>query len=384
LILYSGGFRQGHHVHNTELAEELASRGYLVVGVGHSWEQAVTYRDDGSLLTLDDPGVQTAVSRIAAERGPGPVPTSQELGLLSPGARGERIAAYLAGVPNHQFSASLWRADLDAVLDRVLEGRGEVGRFLQPLANPDRLGVMGMSFGGSTAGQLCANEPRCLAGANLDGTQWGEWFGEGFKTPFLYMSQELDTWNDAWYGGAGLDYHRVRVAGAFHGDFTDGFHSTPLTRWAGVLGPIGGRRSGEILRAYVTAFFDRYLKNEPAPLLEGPAPFPEVSHRRGSTSGERHDSEVEEGVLSEPSAPSPPGRRPGQVITRPPSTLTAGKPRLSMSSLKRWTSFSRMNWRRTLSSSHSWFRSRKRRMAPCVGRPSGPPEMYPSVPVTAP
>jgi hypothetical protein len=263
LILYSGGFRQGHHVHNTELAEELASRGYLVVGVGHSWEQAVTYRDDGSLLTLDDPGVQTAVSRIAAERGPGPVPTSQELGLLSPGARGERIAAYLAGVPNHQFSASLWRADLDAVLDRVLEGRGEVGRFLQPLANP-------------------------------------------FKTPFLYMSQELDTWNDAWYGGAGLDYHRVRVAGAFHGDFTDGFHSTPLTRWAGVLGPIGGRRSGEILRAYVTAFFDRYLKNEPAPLLEGPAPFPEVSHRRGSTSGERHDSEVEEGVLSEPSAPSPP------------------------------------------------------------------------------
>jgi dienelactone hydrolase len=306
LILYSGGFRQGHHVHNTELAEELASRGYLVVGVGHSWEQAVTYRDDGSLLTLDDPGVQTAVSRIAAERGPGPVPTSQELGLLSPGARGERIAAYLAGVPNHQFSASLWRADLDAVLDRVLEGRGEVGRFLQPLANPDRLGVMGMSFGGSTAGQLCANEPRCLAGANLDGTQWGEWFGEGFKTPFLYMSQELDTWNDAWYGGAGLDYHRVRVAGAFHGDFTDGFHSTPLTRWAGVLGPIGGRRSGEILRAYVTAFFDRYLKNEPAPLLEGPAPFPEVSHRRGSTSGERHDSEVEEGVLSEPSAPSPP------------------------------------------------------------------------------
>lgn len=279
LVLYSGGFRQGHHAHNTEVAEELASRGYVVVGVNHPYEQALTLSPDGRVLTLEDPTVAGSVRLLLDESDP-PPPGWAAPRTVPRDSAAAMIRRRLEALPRHRASALLWVGDVRAVLDRIDAGAGEAGGFLGEVVDTDRMGILGMSFGGSTAGLFCASEPRCRAAVNLDGTQWGPWFGDDFSRPVLYMSPDPGGWNDAWYAGAGRDYHRVRIAGALHGDFTDGFQSTPLTRLAGVLGPIGGTRSREILRAYVTAFFDRYLKEEPAPLLEGPAPFPEVSHVR--------------------------------------------------------------------------------------------------------
>jgi pimeloyl-ACP methyl ester carboxylesterase len=176
------------------------------------------------------------------------------------------------------------------LLGTVEDVRGPVGSVLAGTVITDRLGMFGMSFGGAAAGAFCASEPRCVGGVSLDGGQWGPWFGDHYRRPFLSMGQDLDSWNDFFFAGGGRDYHRVKVAGAYHGDFTDGFQSTPLTRFAGVLGPIGGKRSTEILRAYVTAFFDRYLRDLPAPLLEGPSPFPEVEHTRDPLGMDRRDS----------------------------------------------------------------------------------------------
>ena len=54
----------------------------------------------------------------------------------------------------------------------------------------------------------------------------------------------------------------------------------------GVIGPqlgldfgeVPGERGAAITRAYVRAFFDRHLRGEPQPLLDGPsASYPEVS-----------------------------------------------------------------------------------------------------------
>ena len=52
---------------------------------------------------------------------------------------------------------------------------------------------------------------------------------------------------------------------------------TPLAPWLGVSGPMDARRGQVIVSAYELAFFDRYLKGLPQPLLAGPsARFPDV------------------------------------------------------------------------------------------------------------
>jgi hypothetical protein len=52
---------------------------------------------------------------------------------------------------------------------------------------------------------------------------------------------------------------------------------SPLAQRFGLSGPIGADRAHRIINAYTVAFFDRHLKNKPAPLLDGPATqYPEV------------------------------------------------------------------------------------------------------------
>src|SRR5579872_3972189 len=66
--------------------------------------------------------------------------------------------------------------------------------------------------------------------------------------------------------------YRVTLAGAQHMSFSD----VPLLeRSRTAMAP---ERSIQIVRSYLLAFFDRYLKGSPAPLLQGGAmPFPEVT-----------------------------------------------------------------------------------------------------------
>jgi hypothetical protein len=79
--------------------------------------------------------------------------------------------------------------------------------------------------------------------------------------------------------------YKVSIRGTRHFNFTDsavGFN--PLERLTGVLGKIDGARGLVITSEYLAAFFDRTLKGQSSPLLEGPsAAYPEVTlavHRR--------------------------------------------------------------------------------------------------------
>jgi hypothetical protein len=74
------------------------------------------------------------------------------------------------------------------------------------------------------------------------------------------------------------------IAGADHYAFTDLAALTPQFAPnvpAGLamfmVGAISGDRAVPAVRAYVLAFFDRFLRGRRAPLLEGPSPaYPEV------------------------------------------------------------------------------------------------------------
>ncbi|MDF3144376.1 MULTISPECIES: alpha/beta hydrolase [unclassified Streptomyces] len=228
----------------TGLAEDLASRGYVVALVDHPYENAGTTLPDGRTL---------------------PCAICDEF----PSIGGSTVAESRA-------------EDISFVLDR-LTGRHPAWRHARVI-DAKRIGMAGHSIGGNAAATTMAADARVRAGVNMDGTFFAPVPDTGLDgRPFLMVGAEnrppLDTtWDEAW---AHLDGWKrwLTVAGTDHGSFTD----VPLlAELVGIpdTAPLPYERSSALTRAYVAAFFDLHLKGVPQPLLDGPSPAnPEVSVR---------------------------------------------------------------------------------------------------------
>ncbi|MGI5224250.1 alpha/beta hydrolase family protein [Actinoallomurus sp. CA-142502] len=225
----------------TSLGEDLASRGYAVAAVDHTYENFGETFPDGHTTTC-----------VVCEADPTP-------------ALARKLAAGRA-------------ADVSFVLDRLTgphpAWKGGV--------SSSRIGMAGHSLGGDSTAVTMAADRRVRAGIDMDGTINTP--VTGLSRPFLLMgtaaghtpSSKDATWNDAWRHLTG--WRRwITVAGTQHSSFTD-LH--PLADDLGLAfgADISGTRAVQITRAYVGAFFDRHLRNRPEPLLDGPSPAcPEVT-----------------------------------------------------------------------------------------------------------
>ncbi|WP_244188081.1 alpha/beta hydrolase family protein [Streptomyces regalis] len=209
----------------TGLAEDLASRGYVVAAVDLPYENAGTTLPDGQTLPCavcdEFPEVGQAVVESRAK-------------------------------------------DVSFVEDR-LTGRHPAWRYARVI-DAKRIGMAGHSIGGASAATTMAADPRVRAGVNMDGSFQTATPASGLDDrPFLMLGQQErtldDDWNQAW---AELDgwKRRLTFAGADHGSFTD----VPLL--AELIGipdtaPMPYLRSQALTRAYVAAFFDLHLKGVP-------------------------------------------------------------------------------------------------------------------------
>ena len=232
----------------TGLAEDLASHGYVVAGIDHTYESFGTAFPDGR--------VTTALARQARGRGP-------ELW--------EKVVAGRA-------------ADVSFVLDELSgpqpawPGAG--------LIDPGRIAMAGHSIGGAAAIAALLADSRVRAGIDMDGSIHALIPDPGLARPFLFLGKQsnytpgsggaVTTWERDWRLLTGWK-RWLLVAGAVHASFTD---LALLADQAGLdIGPhLPGARSLDITRAYVRAFFDQHLRGEPQPLLDRPSPrYPEVT-----------------------------------------------------------------------------------------------------------
>ncbi|MEV1289045.1 hydrolase [Micromonospora sp. NPDC049679] len=241
----------------TALAEDLASRGYVVAGVDHTYEAAaVTFPDDRLIQCL----VCTLLDEERVK------PTDVTRGRA---------------------------ADISFVLDEVT-GRHLIGapRPAGPLAavtragiriDRDRIAMAGHSIGGASAAETMLRDSRVDAGVNMDGTFFPP-ITTDLKRPFLMLGAEghgepgVDqTWDVTWEHLTGSRLW-ITVTGTTHSSFTD---YAVLGDQVGLpLQPLSGERCAEITRQYVAAFVDRHLRHRPSPLLNGPsARYPEVVFR---------------------------------------------------------------------------------------------------------
>lgn len=251
LVLLSPGFGTPRAT-LTGLAEELASRGYVVATADHPYESTGTELPDGRVLTC------AACDEVDAQ--------PDEAG------RREVLAAVSAGRA----------ADFSFLLDR-LTGPRPAWRHAGTI-DARRVGVAGHSIGGNAAASTMAADRRVDAGVNMDGTFFDPAPARGLdRRPFLMLGTDPghapggDTsWDEGWDRLDGFKrWLTVRESGHF--TFTD----TPaIGEQLGIVdpeAPLSAARSTTITRAYVTAFFDRSLRGRPTRLLDGPTPaHPEV------------------------------------------------------------------------------------------------------------
>ena len=127
----------------TAIAEELASHGFIVVGVNHTYETTVTAFSDGRVVPTNPAALGGAL---------GPQTGSHHDVFRQRASVCEYKAADLASVANQLERLNTNPAER-------LAGRLDLGRFA----------ALGHSFGGNAALEWCRMDQRCRAAANLDG-----------------------------------------------------------------------------------------------------------------------------------------------------------------------------------------------------------------------
>ncbi|GAB2811241.1 lipase [Actinoallomurus bryophytorum] len=262
VVLYSPGLGDPRTL-GTTLAEDLASRGYVVVTIDHTYDAS----------EVEFPGGRVEPFKVPVD--------------------GDILSTLKKLV-------SVRVADTRFVLDRLPTLPNGLGAAL----DPGKIGMFGQSAGGFTALQTMHDDPRVAAAADLDGTlgfdqdDGGPGLSplaeDGLRRPFLLMgSQASDhhtvrSWEALWSNSDGpkLDLH---LRGSKHHSYTDMESLVPQLSKIGLpseaayedIGWIDPARAVATERAYLAAFFDRHLRGRDDGLLDGPSPrYPEVSFVR--------------------------------------------------------------------------------------------------------
>ncbi len=246
LVVLSPGFKKPRATLST-LAEDLASHGYVVAVVDHTYENVATTFPDGRVTTCE--------------------------------ACGEYVPEFWRKLERGRA------ADVSFVLDELTGPRPHwCGAHL---IDRSRIAMGGHSVGGASALQAMHADSRIRAGVDVDGMLHNPVADTGLSRPVLLLGRQntyspgipdgaVESWEESWPRLTGWK-RWLLVAGMEHASFTD----------VGVLGEQLGldlgadteaERGAAITRTYVRAFFDLHLRGEPQPLLDHPSPrYPEVS-----------------------------------------------------------------------------------------------------------
>jgi predicted dienelactone hydrolase len=152
-------------------AESLAAKGYVVVGLSHSYNALATFFADGTVLPAD-PACDVDGAPVA----------------IGPGATAADFEA------NWQFELKL-DAYLTQDIASLVRQLGQLNETHPRFAGRLQLrniGAFGHSFGGSHAFRAARELPEIAAAANLDGTVFNENAGQGVRKPYL-MVGGMDT-----------------------------------------------------------------------------------------------------------------------------------------------------------------------------------------------
>lgn len=264
LVLFSTGL-QGSRLQYSALAQELASAGYAVVTMDHTFEAQIVEFPDGTVIRgLNDT-------------------------YFDPEVPGRLESVFRVRLADARFILrQLGRKD---VVEKLVPGAKS--GFGIDAKKGDKVGFYGHSFGGALAVAMLLSPASPIAAAiNLDGQQFGN-LSDTRKPALLFGRAEpsphnrtLDaTWAAAWKHMKGWR-REIAAKDIEHNAFTDTGLLVKVAAEAGlelgdavkdVIGTLDGARSFEIITSVVRAFFDLALKGKKATLFEkGDKAYPEL------------------------------------------------------------------------------------------------------------
>lgn len=267
VVIFSHGFGCTRN-NNTAHCENLASHGYVVVGIDHTYSCEITRFPDGRQveMAIKDYSLPEKIER-----------------------RKECVA------------------DVCFVLDQLEKfNRCDSGSLLESKLDLDNVGMFGHSLGGIVTIQMCRCDSRIKSGISLDGPLFKLDETESFGKPFMFMLAETFAYmflDEKVFEEIGItrnlfasypsqlcsnlakDAYRLVIQGSDHMSFCDYalmkkilatiFKTSDIEI---TTGSIDGYRMTEIVNSYLVAFFDKYLLGQLAPLLGvGVSPYDEVA-----------------------------------------------------------------------------------------------------------
>ena len=260
VIMFAHG-RGGYRQHNTMQIEELVSHGYVVAAMDEPGAATGVVFPDGRLAPFDP-------------RMFDPVHPGHPVFL-------DRVIPFLAQDATFTLDRLTAMNQVDPV--GILAGKLDLAH----------VGMFGVSLGGEVTAEACRMDPRFGACLIIDVFVPADVVEEGLTQPTMWItrdaaSMQLEHWHQSdidetqntmrsVYSRLPGDGYLVLIPGTFHPNFSDFPLLSPVTRWAGLIGPIDPRRAHTIFDGMSLAFFDRHLKGAPAPLLDNPREqFPEI------------------------------------------------------------------------------------------------------------
>jgi predicted dienelactone hydrolase len=261
----------GRRNQNTVQAEELASQGFVVVGIDHPYGTDLTIFPDG---------------RVARTT----------LGEFLDCASEETLKE---SVRNIETQLQVRPADVRFVLDELERLDPSDPQDLAGRLDTSRVGIFGHSFGGAVAAEICDSDARFKAGINFDGFIFGEPTKRRLRSPFLYFVDDSTVPTTAELQAVGGPHYRhmafivqnvqyirqslperegywLTIRGTTHMNFCDSPLYSPMKRLTRA-GPIQPKRAMEIINAYVVSFFQKHLNGNDDRLFDrASARYPEV------------------------------------------------------------------------------------------------------------
>jgi predicted dienelactone hydrolase len=260
VLLFNHGWA-GRRTQDTFLTEDLASHGYVVVAIDHTYNAVRVALPDNRI--------------VDNANGYDPLDASKH------------TAAEIKDTWNKELRK--WVDDEVFVINALQNENMDSKSFWYGRLNAERAGAFGHSFGGAASIQVCTVDPRIQSALNMDGWTFGDIQHRAAKQPtmFLYAkatpsetkdlspstpeSRTLNELNASdenevtaslkQYGG-----YKLYVSGTSHMDFTDNPLVNPSRRWR-QPGHISAAEIQSIVRSYVLAFFDETIRGEKSSLL---------------------------------------------------------------------------------------------------------------------
>ncbi len=240
--------------------EDLASHGYLVFVISHTFEAAAVEFPGGEIVPRNEEYTKRQFTDAVVKE------WNDLLAFVgSDASSGEKLAkvkqVFSSGFPG---TGNVKRRvdDISCVLDKIAELNRAEGSPFRGRLNLKQVGGLGHSFGGAAMGQAVLSEKRIRAAVNLDGWQFGEVVGRELTKPLLYVrrdGEQPDALNAVIYARSGSKFAQVKVKGALHESFSDlPFFARSNDYFK--VGPLAAGRGATIVNELILGFFDHHLR----------------------------------------------------------------------------------------------------------------------------